>query len=65
MGPCEGCRVEPKGDYGLHNYCLVCSKNLCARCMSKPTCPDTANGTHIPASEDDESEEGDALLVDS
>ena len=65
MGPCEGCGVEPKGDYGLHNYCVVCSKNLCDQCLGEHSCPDTADGAHIPAGEDDESEEDDAPLVDA
>jgi hypothetical protein len=34
---CERCRVESKG-YDLHDYCAVCSKNLCDGCMAKGCC---------------------------
>ena len=34
---CERCGVEPD-DYDLHDYCIVCSKNLCDQCMSNGCC---------------------------
>jgi hypothetical protein len=47
---CEGCGVETVG-YDLHDFCAVCSKNLCGKCMEKGCCG------HKPAlsgSEEDE-----------
>lgn len=34
---CERCGIAPQGD-GLHDYCSVCSKNLCDECMAKGHC---------------------------
>ncbi len=35
---CERCGSEPQGEYGIHEYCAVCSKNLCDSCMAKGCC---------------------------
>lgn len=29
MNKCEKCGTRPVGEYGLHDYCAVCSRNLC------------------------------------
>lgn len=34
---CERCKVEATG-YDLHDYCALCSKNLCATCMANGCC---------------------------
>ena len=34
---CEKCGKATKG-YELHDYCAVCSRNLCADCMAKGHC---------------------------
>lgn len=34
---CERCGVRTKG-YELHDYCAVCSKNLCGTCMANGCC---------------------------
>lgn len=38
MTACERCRKEPEGEYGLHDYCGACSKNLCPKCMAAGCC---------------------------
>lgn len=47
---CERCGVETKG-YDLHDYCEVCGKNLCTKCMSEGTCKDGSNKKHQPSQE--------------
>lgn len=34
---CERCKVESVG-YNLHDYCQMCSKNLCTSCMANGCC---------------------------
>lgn len=34
---CERCKVDSQG-YDLHDYCALCSKNLCSRCMARGCC---------------------------
>lgn len=52
---CERCGAGPKGQYGLLDFCAVCSRDLCDECMSKGCCD------HVPArsgtSEDARAEE--------
>lgn len=38
MGKCERCGAMPEGEYGLHDYCDHCSKNLCPKCMEAGCC---------------------------
>lgn len=51
---CERCGKGTTG-YDLHDYCALCSRNLCADCMEKGCCG------HVPAksgsNEDGPSEE--------
>jgi len=35
---CERCGATPEGEYGLLDYCAVCSKNLCDKCMANGHC---------------------------
>jgi hypothetical protein len=35
---CERCGAKPQGEYGLHDYCAICSKNLCEKCMKEGCC---------------------------
>lgn len=35
---CERCGAEPDAEFGLHDYCAKCSKNLCPKCMAKGCC---------------------------
>jgi hypothetical protein len=43
MGACERCGASPDGEYGLHDYCAECSRNLCDACAAKGCCG------HVPA----------------
>ena len=45
---CERCGVATKG-YDLHDYCVWCSKNLCAGCMRDGKCPDSVSGHEASA----------------
>lgn len=39
MNPCEKCGAKkPAGSYELFDYCAVCSKTLCPKCMEKGCC---------------------------
>ena len=39
IGECERCQARiPAGSYELFDYCALCSKNLCDRCMEKGCC---------------------------
>lgn len=38
MRRCERCNRRPEGEYDLHDYCAVCSKNLCEPCMEAGCC---------------------------
>ena len=46
---CEKCNKQSVGEYGLHDYCVVCSKNLCVECVVSGRCRDSATGKHVPA----------------
>lgn len=35
---CERCGKGPNGEYGLLDYCAVCSRDLCDACMAKGCC---------------------------
>lgn len=35
---CERCGATPKGQYDLFDYCALCSKNLCPKCMEEGCC---------------------------
>lgn len=37
---CENCGKATVG-YELHDYCAICSKNLCADCMAEGHCGNT------------------------
>lgn len=53
---CERCHKESEG-YQLHDYCEVCSKNLCGECMENGRCK--GGHKHKPANhggEDDNAE---------
>lgn len=41
MGKCKRCGAEPEGEYGLHDYCATCSRNLCEKCMKLGCCGHT------------------------
>lgn len=43
MKKCERCGAQPKGEFGLLDYCLHCSRDLCDDCMKKGCCG------HVPA----------------
>jgi hypothetical protein len=45
---CERCGVESKG-YDLHDYCALCSKNLCEACLDAAYCLSSDTRTHKPA----------------
>lgn len=49
MTKCEKCGEQPVGEYGLHDYCAACSKNLCDECMASGRCRDSDTGRHVPA----------------
>ncbi len=63
-GKCENCGglppVETEGPFtgmrGDLDYCELCSKDLCDRCMAKPTCDQGIlcgeTGPHKPSGED-------------
>jgi len=34
---CERCGAKPEG-FALLDYCAVCSKDLCAKCMAQGCC---------------------------
>jgi hypothetical protein len=56
---CEQCHAKTQG-YDLHDYCAVCSKNLCDSCMANGCCG------NVPArsgmDEDDGEPEPDLVL---
>lgn len=35
---CEGCEAAPPDDYGLLDYCAICSRDLCDACMNTGCC---------------------------
>lgn len=45
---CERCGIEAV-EYELHDYCQVCSQNLCAVCFEKGKCTRSDTGKHKPA----------------
>ena len=55
---CERCGAYPKGKYGLLDYCLICSKDLCDDCMAKGCCGHVPakSGTEVDAAFSDEQE---------
>lgn len=39
MSACERCGKKPDAyKHELHDYCAVCSKNLCRACMARGCC---------------------------
>jgi len=52
--PCERCRAMPPriesgpwaGQHHLHNFCVHCSKDLCAKCLAEGKCRLSATGKH-------------------
>ena len=62
-GKCENCGARPRsytegefaGMQGDHDYCALCSKDLCDECMAKPTCDKGVlcgdTGPHKPSAE--------------
>jgi hypothetical protein len=37
MDTCENCRKKSKPE-SMHNYCTLCSRNLCDKCMLETLC---------------------------
>ena len=59
---CERCGESTvEGSYELHDYCNLCSKNLCAVCMANGCCGITPAGSG--SKEDDENGEETAERV--
>jgi hypothetical protein len=56
MKRCERCGDEPEGEYGLHDFCAVCSKDLCDKCMEKGCCG------NVPAKSGGEGDEEDGPI---
>jgi hypothetical protein len=52
MNECERCGAMSEG-FSLHNYCELCGKNLCDRCMHEGTCAESSTlvAKHVPATE--------------
>lgn len=50
---CERCGVDAatqkKNEFSLHDYCNICSRNLCDECMAKGTCRESPTRKHQPA----------------
>lgn len=57
---CEQCGATPPvlqsgefaGTQDIHNYCELCSKDLCNKCLVSGTCPESKDEKHKPALED-------------
>jgi len=43
---CEKCGVDPKSAFGMHDYCVHCSKNLCPDCLKLPYRQRKDGGSH-------------------
>jgi hypothetical protein len=56
MKRCERCGDEPEGEYDLHDFCAVCSKDLCDKCMKKGCCG------NVPAKSGGEEDEEDGPI---
>jgi len=57
---CEGgCGAETEG-YNLFDYCVVCSANLCPKCMERGCCGDVPalSGQVTELDDDDYDEDG-------
>jgi len=60
-GPCECCGVPPPkitsgpwaGQSHLHNYCVHCYKDLCARCLATGKCRESPTKQHEVEPEDE------------
>lgn len=54
VNPCERCNAMPPkivagpwaGQSHLHDYCVHCSKNLCAKCIAEGKCRLNPTGKH-------------------
>lgn len=38
MKACQRCGRAPSGEFGLHDYCAKCSRDLCDGCMAEGCC---------------------------
>lgn len=53
MMTCERCGKQTEG-YGLWDYCLFCSRNLCPSCMEAGRCPEGSEQRHAACEPEDE-----------
>jgi hypothetical protein len=57
MKTCERCRAElPAESYELMDYCTICGKNLCDKCMQQGCCAQipALSGTEEDNAEDED-----------
>jgi len=52
MGKCERCGTPPQGDYGPHDYCAKCSRDLCGDCMERGCCGSVPAQSGMTAAEE-------------